>query len=143
MDQPPKGKPNGTGKRSCQLVGVMQGCCWVADSIVPIVSNAFNVFKTLVHGHGRDKRLGTCLMLEPHASGVVSLQHVSMFQYVGCARAWTGQAPWYVPCALARCIGCCEFVACVNVSLSWLCIGMDEACTSVLALCFSRMHPVS
>ena len=31
------------------------------------------------------------------------------------------QAPWYVPCASARCIRCREFAACVNVSLCWLC----------------------
>ena len=98
---------------------------------------------SVVHGHGRGKRLDTCLVLKPRASGVVSLQHVSMAQYAGCARAWMRQAPWYVPCASSGCVGCREFTTCVNVSLSLLCTGMDEACTSVRALCFSRIHPVS
>ena len=26
-------------------MGVMRGCCWVADSIVPVVSNVFNFIK--------------------------------------------------------------------------------------------------
>ena len=33
-------------------MGVMQRCCWIADSIVAIVSNAFNSFKLVVHGYG-------------------------------------------------------------------------------------------
>ena len=66
-------------------MGVMQGCCWVADSIVPIVSSVFNFFKSVVCGHGRGKLLGTCLVLERWVSCVVSLQHVSMFQYIGYA----------------------------------------------------------
>ena len=96
-----------------------------------------------MRGHERGKRLGMCLVLEPCTLGVVSLQHVSMLQYAGCARAWMRQAPWYVPCALAGCVGCREFAACANVSLCWPCMGMDEACASVRALCFSRMHSVS
>ena len=40
----------------------------------------------VVHGHGRGKRLGTCLVLEPRALCVVNLQHAPMFQYAGCAR---------------------------------------------------------
>ena len=35
----------------------------------------------VVNGHGRCKRLGTCLVLEPRASCVVSLQHVPLFEY--------------------------------------------------------------
>ena len=31
-----------------------------------------------VHGHGRGKRLGTCPMVKPCVSGVVSLQHMCM-----------------------------------------------------------------
>ena len=31
-------------------MGVMQGCCWVANSIVPIVSNVFSFFTSVVHG---------------------------------------------------------------------------------------------
>ena len=34
--------------------------------------------KSVVLGHGRGKRLGMCLVLEPHVSCVTSLQHVSM-----------------------------------------------------------------
>ena len=57
-------------------MGVMQGCYWVVDSIVPIVSNAFKFFKSVVRGYGQGKRLGTCLVLELRTSGVVRLQHV-------------------------------------------------------------------
>ena len=71
----------------------------------------------VVHGHGQGKGLGTCLVLQPYASCVVSLQHVPMFHYAGCAWAWTRQAPSYVPCASAACSGCREFVACAYVSL--------------------------
>ena len=68
---------------------------------------------------------------------------MSMFQYASYAWAWTRQAPWYVPCASAGWVGCREFVACVSVSLCWMCMGMDEASALVRALCFSRMHLVS
>ena len=40
----------------------------------------------IVYGHGRGKRLGTCLVLELRVSCGMSLQHVPMFQYAGCAR---------------------------------------------------------
>ena len=69
----------------------------------------------VVQGHGRGKRVGTCLVLEPHVFYVVSLQRVSLFEYLGCARAWTRQAPWYVPCAGAACVVCREFAAFSNV----------------------------
>ena len=36
----------------------------------------------VVHGHERGERLGTCLVVKPCVSCVVSLQHVSMFHYV-------------------------------------------------------------
>ena len=39
-----------------------------------------------MHGHGRGKCLGTCLVLEPHVSGVMSLQHVPMFHSISCER---------------------------------------------------------
>ena len=32
----------------------------------------------VVHGHGRGKRLGTCLVVKPCASCVISLQYVCM-----------------------------------------------------------------
>ena len=44
------------------------------------------LLKSVVHGHGRGKLLGTCLVLQPCASCVVSLQHVPMFQYASCER---------------------------------------------------------
>ena len=28
----------------------------------------------------------------------MSLQHMSVFQYAGCVRAWARQAPWYALC---------------------------------------------
>ena len=37
-----------------------------------------------VRGHERGKSLGTCLLLEPGASGVMSLQHVPMFHSASC-----------------------------------------------------------
>ena len=81
-------------------------CCWVVGSIVSIVFYVFNFFMSVALGHGRGKRLGMCLMFEPHVLGVVSLQHVPMFEYAGYARAWTRQAPWYMPCARAACVVC-------------------------------------
>ena len=78
-------------------MGVMQGYCWVADSIVAIVSNVFKFFMSVVHGHERGKRLCTCLVLQPGASGVVSLQHLPMLEYASCARAWTRYEPRCVP----------------------------------------------
>ena len=67
--------------------------------------------------HGRCKRLGTCLVVKPYASCVVSLQHVSIFHYTGGARAWMMQAPWYLTCGEAayvmwRC--CCCFLKSLN-----------------------------
>ena len=38
-----------------------------------------------MHGHGGGKCLGTCLVLQPRASCVMSLQRVPMFEYAGCA----------------------------------------------------------
>ena len=96
-----------------------------------------------MRGHGRGKRLGTFLVLELHGLGVMSLQHVPMLHYAGYARAWTRHAPRYVPCASAACMLCREFAACVNVSICWLCMGMDEASALVRALCSSRVHPMS
>ena len=72
----------------------------------------------VVHGHGRGKRLGTWLAVKPCVSCFVSLQHVSMFDCVGGAQAWTRQAPWYVPCGEAVCVMCHEFPACVHASLN-------------------------
>ena len=37
------------------------------------------------------------------------------FDYTGVARAWTRQAPRYLPCGEAVCIMFCEFVAYVCV----------------------------
>ena len=98
-------------------------------------SNLFNPYRsqhprpcqTIGRSTWRDTKHNTCLLLEPHVSGVMSLQHVSMFQYASCAWAWMRQVPWYMPWASARWVGCREFAACVNVSLCWLCMGMDEA----------------
>ena len=39
------------------------------------------LLKSFVHGHGRGQRPGTCLVLEQCILCVVSLQHVSMFEY--------------------------------------------------------------
>ena len=72
-----------------------------------------------VHGHGRGKCFRTCLVLQPHASCVVSLQHVPMFHYDGCERLnmldvhghgrgmCLGTCLVYAACVMA-------FVACIN-----------------------------
>ena len=59
---------------------------------------------------------------------------MSMFDYAGGARAWTRQAPWYVPCGEVVCIVLREFAACVCVLLRWWHTGMDEAIALVRAL---------
>ena len=94
-------------------MGVMQGCCWVADSIVPIVSNALNFVKSVVCGHGRGKRLGTCLV---------------------CAT---------IVVAFVACVNGCEFFVLYLVLLHQLCMGMDDASALVRALCLSCVHPMS
>ena len=40
----------------------------------------------VVHGHGRGKRLGMCLVFELCASSVMSLRHVPMFHSAICER---------------------------------------------------------
>ena len=40
------------------------------------------------------------------------------FDFAGGPRAWTRQAPWYVPCGEAVCIVCREFLARVHASLN-------------------------
>ena len=76
--------------------GTHLGTCLVCAAFVVFFVACINdyefsilylIFITLlVYGHGRCKRLGTCLVLELHASCVMSLQHVPMFEYAGCAR---------------------------------------------------------
>ena len=46
---------------------------------------------------------------------VVVIVVVVDFNFAGGARAWTRQAPWYLPCDEAVCIVCHEFAACVYV----------------------------
>ena len=70
----------------------------------------------VVHGHGRGTCLGTCLVVKPCVSCFVSLWHVFASDYAGCARAWTRQVPWYVPCGEAVSIVCREFLACFHAS---------------------------
>ena len=53
------------------------------------------------------------------------------------------QEPWYLPCTLAMGARCHEFATCVNVSICWLCTGMDEARALVLVLCSSSVSPMS
>ena len=58
-----------------------------------------------VNGHGRGTRLGTCLVQRQCFSCVITLQHVSMFQFLD----WTGHArgmrlgtrPMYTTCGVA------------------------------------------
>ena len=72
----------------------------------------------VMHDHGRGKRLGTCLVVKPYVWCVVSLQHMSLFDYAGGAWAWTRQRPWYLPCGETVCIVCREFATCVHASLA-------------------------
>ena len=58
------------------------------------------------HRHGQGKRLGTCLVL--HAVCLVCCYASVLI--CSSARAWTRQAPWYVPCALVRAL-CCSRVS--------------------------------
>ena len=71
-------------------------------------------------------------------------QHVVVIvvDFAGGSRAWTRQAPWYLPCGEAVCVVCHEFVACVCVWLCQWCVVMDEASALVLALWWSRVHCV-
>ena len=80
------------------------------------------LLQSLMHGHGRCTRLDTCLVYIPCVVAFVACENADRFSVyvlhfieVSCARAWTRQAPWYVPCALAACILCREFVACTYV----------------------------
>ena len=85
------------------------------------------LLKSLMHEYGRYTRLGTCLVYTPSFVAFVACEHANKFSVyvlhfieVSCARAWTRQAPWYVPCALAACILCREFVACTYLLMCWL-----------------------
>ena len=62
------------------------------------------LLKSLMHGHGRCTRLGTCLVYTPCFMAFVACEnadkisvYVLHFIEVSCARAWTRQAPWYMP----------------------------------------------
>ena len=73
----------------------------------------------MVHGHGR----GEAPWYVPCGEAVfvfciVSLQHVSMFDYAGGVRAWTRPAFWYVPCGETVCVACREFATCVHASFA-------------------------
>ena len=91
-----------------------------------------------MHGHGQGTRLGTCLVQLQCVSCVVAsaacviADKCSVLLLIimtpGCAQAWTRHVPWYMPCAVAVCLVCCYFVACFNVSISWLGGGMHKAC---------------
>ena len=98
-----------------------------------------------------------CIVLQPRASSVVSLQHVSMFQYASCERLnmlavhGHGQGTRLGMC-LVYAAGVVAFVACVNaddfsviylILLHQLCMGMDEASALVRALCSSCGRCVS
>ena len=79
--------------------------CFVLDFITPIV-----------HGLGRDTRLGTCLVQQQCVSCIV---------------------------ASAACVAAKKCSVLFLISLHLLCAGMDEARALVLALCNSSVSPVS
>ena len=108
-------------------------------------------------GHGRCKRLGSCLVLQPGASCVVSLQHVPMFHSAGCERlnilivhghgrgTHLGRCLVYAAfiVAFVACFNGYEFSVLYLILLHQLCMGMDDASALVRALCLSYVHPVS
>ena len=108
-------------------------------------------------GHGRGKLLGTCLVLEPCALGVVSLQHVPMFHSIGCERLnimvlhGHGRGTRLGTClvyaafvvAFVACFNGFEFSVLYFILLHQLCMAMDDASILVHALCLSCVHPMS
>ena len=86
------------------------------------------LLKSLMHGHGRYTHLGTCLVYTPSFVAFVACENADKFfcfMYFILLKSalhehGTKQAPWYVPCALAACILCREFVACTYVLMCWL-----------------------
>ena len=77
--------------------------------------SVFDFITPVVHGHGRDMGLGTCLVL---------------LQCVSCVIA-------FVACVTAN--KCCVLFL---ISLHLLCTGMDEAHALVRALCSCNVSPV-
>ena len=82
------------------------------------------LLKLVVHGHGRVHAPNHMPRVRPCVVAFVAFENADKFSVyvpdfieVSCARAWTRQAPWYVPCASAACILCCEFAACESVSM--------------------------
>ena len=49
------------------------------------------------------------------ATGAAVVVVVVDFDFAGGLRAWTRQAPWYLPCGEAVCVVCREFAASVYV----------------------------
>ena len=97
----------------------------------------FNVsISWLCMGMDEANALVRSLCFSRGASGVVSLQHVSMFQYAGCAWAWTRQAPWYMPCAR-------DAWFCVVMSLAAMCVCFTMLCErlNMLVLHSQRSTP--
>ena len=109
-----------------------------------------------MRGHGGGKRLGTCLVLQPDASGVVSLQHVPMFHSVGCERLNMlvvhahGRGTHLGTClvyaafvvAFVACFNGYEFSVLYLILLHQLCMGMNGASALVRAFCLSCVRPV-
>ena len=110
-----------------------------------------------VRRHGRGNRLGTCLVFQPGASGVASLQHVPMFHFASCERLnmlvlhghargmRLGTCLVYVAFVMAfvACFNGYEFCILYLTLLHQLCIGMDDASALIRALCLSCAHTVS
>ena len=121
------GHGRGTGLGTCLVYApcvVAFVACENADkfSVMYLI-----LLKSPMHGYGRGTGLGTCLVYAPCVMAFVACENADKFSVyvlhfieVSCARAWTRQAPWYVPCASAACILCREFVTCAYVSMCWL-----------------------
>ena len=84
-----------------------------------------------MHGHGRGAHLGTCLVQQQCVSYIITVQHVSMFQFPGWARACMsmrlGTRLVYATCGVA-------FVASVS-GAGWRCpktLYAHKQCTRAL-----------
>ena len=114
--------------------GTRLGTCLVNTTCVVAFVACFNadkfcvmcliLLKSPMHRHGRGTGLGTCLVYAPCVVAFVACENADKFSVyvlhfteVSYARAWTRQAPLYVPCASATCILCREFATCAYVPI--------------------------
>ena len=98
--------------------------------LINIMFMSLVFFTSAVHVHGRGTGLGTCLVYAPCVVAFVACVNADEFSVMylillnsvvqGHGRG-TGLSTCLV---LEPCVVCCEFIACVNVSICRLCTGM-------------------